>query len=1276
MADEQPSLDAIFSAPPSLDEIFTPKASKEDIGQGNALVEGIRAGGLYNFPDEISGLEAAAGKNPNEPRHYPMGVPIDALIGAGKVGYEALTGRGKATEEYEKAKKEDLEQLKTAREQYPKTTLAGDVTGSVVSPLPFGSLKAGAKLGEWAAQGVKMGATAGALSGIGEGEGAWDRAAKGVTSGALGAGVGGLLGTGLGAVVNKLAGKAATKIGEEGAAVSGGDDLVAKMTTALREAKPIRAEQEAIYHAERSRQAGELERIGKEVPGEAGFRAQLGSLKGELPKVDFESIRPHFTEENITSLFDRIQQHTELRPFDKIDAKEGLAKLLGHKGGGVPTKGELAHLEQVFGQDFVEAVIEKQPMMKRFMDTAGEAINIPRAIMASTDLSAPFRQGLPLGAAHPVLFGRAFKDMHKYAASENYHKDLYTRIQGMKSGVSGDDLYPIMKDSRLAMTHPDAPDFGGREERLFTNLPDSIPGFGKIFRGSNRGYTGMLTQLRTDVFKQLWEQMERNGTASPEAAAKLADYINTFSGRGQWSFKYGTQAAQSAADKAMFEKAMPLMNAVLFSPRLMASRGKLVTNLANPEFYKLPKEVRYDAYKAYAGMGGALATMFGIAKWAGADVEHDPRNADFGKIKVGNTRYEVSGGMLPYIRLISQLTTGKTINSQSGRVTTVNEGFKPLTRADILARFLESKEAPAMGLAHKFLKQQGFLGKEYSAQAEAIKSVTPLIIQDIWELNQEYGPKGAALALPGFYGAGSQTYGKVQFEEGKDKLGLPAAKIGSPPDWGEFASQNASRPWKSAFGEPDKSLGSTKNFDAIAFYRDNYSKMDRKEQQKFDAHLAKNYPDLDKKWGHVIRDERDLKVTPHEWDLRVKPLPERISAIKQELDALPTYEEKKKLWSRYATDGMGIITKNVHQQMNKLGYVPRIDPTNTIKLKDQKEIEKALESVPRRQSGGRIRGQSGGGPYTDEELEASRKEDRRFREFLGRVAPRGIPWQSWRRSQNVEDRSNESQVSEMERIGRLYPDRESRPPITNLSRQGGYDDIGRQDGGGVDGDPRYHFMRPISNMAPRGLPWRKFRQSKNIEWRDDAPLYFQNRWEGVNDTEFKEAEKPTDYGEPKARGGKIKRRIPTTVPETLQTLKKQQQALIRGNRSAMLFPHRNTELALPKGMRRMKTKGGLLHFDPKKLRPSQIKKADASGKMNEILEMGPVSKEEALARAAKGEMPMAVVERSPDGTEVKAAMGTETTAPEQIAALEASSMPENQVAVEPVPETILRRAMG
>jgi hypothetical protein len=514
---------------------------------------------------------------------------------------------------------------------------------------------------------------------------------------------------------------------------------VGKIITALREAAPIRGKQEALYAAERAKRAGTIAGIGKNIPGEAGFHAQLGALKGELPKVQFEGIRSKITQPDIDSLFNSVESHGTLLPFEKITAKTGLAKLLGEGGGSVPTEGELKLLGEVFPREFISEVLTKRPMIQKFKEAVGEALNVPRALMASFDLSAPLRQGIFL-VGRPKQWLPAARDMFKYAFSEKSY-------QGLMEGIKQRPTYALMKESGLPMT-----DIGsaltGREEAFMSNLAEKIPGVGKIVRGSNRAYTGFLNKLRADTFDDLVRTAEQQGVkVEGKTLSDIGMFVGSATGRGKMP-----QA---------LERSAVALNSVFFSPRLMASR----LNLLNPVYYtKLDPFVRKEALKSLATFSGTLASILTLAKIGGADVGVDPRSADFGKIKVGNTRYDMGGGFLQYLRAATQFFSGKYVSSTTGVEMTLGEGYKPMTRFDILQRQVESKEAPIMSFVTTLLKGQDPVGKKVNLRDEVVQRFIPMVIQDIGDLVKERGLPGVAMGIPGVFGVGLQTYSPTEKE--------------------------------------------------------------------------------------------------------------------------------------------------------------------------------------------------------------------------------------------------------------------------------------------------------------------------------------------------------------------------------------------------------------------------------------------------------------------------------------------------------------------------------
>src|SRR5690606_10019239 len=103
------------------------------------------------------------------------------------------------------------------------------------------------------------------------------------------------------------------------------------------------------------------------------------------------------------------------------------------------------------------------------------------------------------------------------------------------------------------------------------------------------------------------------------------------------------------------------------------------------------------------------------------------------------------------------------------------------------------------------------------------------------------------------------------------------------------------------------------------------------------------------------------------------------------------------------------------------------------------------------------------------------------------------------------------------------------------------------------------------------------------------------------------------------------------------------------------------------------TPRGIFHFDPAKIDADTIREASAAGRENELLGLGSIPKAEIMRREAAGEKPVAIVERTADGTEVRAAAGTEQTAQQQLAEMEKGKSKGNTVAIEDARDTIAKR---
>jgi hypothetical protein len=525
------------------------------------------------------------------------------------------------------------------------------------------------------------------------------------------------------------------------------EQLIEKLLTVLDESTDIRKKQETLYSQERGKRRVDFEETGKTTFGEKGFYAQLSKLGGELTKVEFESLKGKMGQQEIDSLFEMIK-YSPMTTFEKVSAGTGLAKLFGEYGGQVPQNNELSNLRKVFGDKLVGKLLEKRTLFQKGIEMGLEVANVPRALMASFDLSAPLRQGL-FFISKPKQFGAAFKAMFPaFLNDKNYNAVI--------KNVTSNEHYELAKESGIKLTDLNQ-DMSTREEPFMPQLAERIPLIGRGVRASGRAYTAFLDKLRMDLFADYVDKAKavgRDAYKDRDLANQIAKLVNVGTGRG---------------GLGMFERAAIPLNAMFFSPRLMASR----LTILNPIYYiKSDPFVRKEALKTLFATSSIIATTLALGKLAGADVGLDTRNSNALKIKIGNTRLDVMGGFQQYIKVISQLASGKLISSTSGKVTTLGEGYRALNRKEILLSFVESKTAPVLSLIKTIMEQRDISGKKIDIPTEIGKRFVPMVIQDIVELYEE-NPKMVPLGLLGVFGVGVQTYGGTKAKGSERKFFTP-----------------------------------------------------------------------------------------------------------------------------------------------------------------------------------------------------------------------------------------------------------------------------------------------------------------------------------------------------------------------------------------------------------------------------------------------------------------------------------------------------------------------
>lgn len=406
--------------------------------------------------------------------------------------------------------------------------------------------------------------------------------------------------------------------------------------------------------------------------------------------------------------------------------------------------------------------------------------------------SAAFRQGLPfIGTKYwKSAFGRAAK---AYKSQEAFNQ--------VQTSIEIDPLYqpqfdPSKVNAKMELS------IGERLGLKFLK-PGEIGGAEGVTRGpitsklwytsaSDRSFAAFTNHLRAWTFKRLlkdagiWNEATKQITNEP-LAREIADFVNTASGRGKLEFGYGMKKGQ----KYNLEQSARTLTDAFFSPRLMFSRMKMM----NPATYlQADPFVRKQYTNAMIRTIGSWWLMASLAEWGGklsgikVIVSKDPNNADFGKIKIGNTRIDPGGGFQQFLVMTHRLMPnigkhrpagtpvaaidlaigllssggGTTTSSVTGNKSILGRGYKAETRGDILERFIVSKAHPSAKLiydaAHASEKYPVYLGDRL------LQMALPMMVPDVIEALQNDPEMAPAIFLASNLGMGSQTYegGRVE----------------------------------------------------------------------------------------------------------------------------------------------------------------------------------------------------------------------------------------------------------------------------------------------------------------------------------------------------------------------------------------------------------------------------------------------------------------------------------------------------------------------------------
>jgi hypothetical protein len=502
---------------------------------------------------------------------------------------------------------------------------------------------------------------------------------------------------------------------------------------------------------------------GKMTQGEMGSRIGKHFYSGGILSTK-ALIKPLlFAPADWNLLHQIIRDNPTMDWFEKMNVARTLDELCGNPDpsnlvpGHVPGDKALANLRSVFGGEFVNALQKKRPTLQKIRDFLVSAVNVPRTIMASMDMSMVLRQAAVETISHPLVASKALARTLRFAVKPKEFELWFSDV------LPHHQYYNQMKRAGLAMTDPASGDLSGREEMFISHALNRIPVIGQLFKASERVYTGYLTKIRTDLFTDQVNQMVRRGeldmanvqpgveTKDGKTVKAIADMVNVFTGRGP-----------------IHEGSAVLANALLFAPRLITSRLQAMNPLWYGEMLlrnhtgdlRHPSTVKFDPASvrlARRALGDALTyaatnlALLQLADWAGLTKRGaKPQDPDWGKIKVGNTRIDIWAGYQQYVRFGLGMLSGLRWSAKEGKLIALARTgkYNDPTRGDLAQQFASGKLTPAASFVYNsplmFNKASDDPRKPFQLNREIAARLVPLIIRDMHDAMRDAGMQGIA----------------------------------------------------------------------------------------------------------------------------------------------------------------------------------------------------------------------------------------------------------------------------------------------------------------------------------------------------------------------------------------------------------------------------------------------------------------------------------------------------------------------------------------------------
>lgn len=385
---------------------------------------------------------------------------------------------------------------------------------------------------------------------------------------------------------------------------------------------------------------------------------------------------------------------------------------------------------------------DTKAQVKGSFSTFGKSIKtsfgILKTLLATLDNSWVGRQGWKIVVNEPRVWGeltrQSFKDI----------KDTF-KGQEVMDGVMAD----IYSRPNYNNYFKDKVALGVTEEAYpEAALIEKVPYVGKPIKAADTAFTAMAYRARADIYDLTAQWMQYAHGINDVTGRGLGTYVNSLTSRGSLG---------------SLERAGDIINVGLFSGRKLRSDWDFLTaHLGQNIDPLLKKRAGLNLLRNISAVAGTMVLANMIRP---GTANFNPTSADFGQLKIDNTRIDITGGTR-WLPILAARLVGATAKTALGKNIFPKDGYIGGQEGgvDVVWNFLQSKKSPAIGLLFDIWRghKQFSKDKKFHPLQELGQSILPLPIQNVAELKQYdvNNPEVVLYSLLDAFGLSVNTYTK------------------------------------------------------------------------------------------------------------------------------------------------------------------------------------------------------------------------------------------------------------------------------------------------------------------------------------------------------------------------------------------------------------------------------------------------------------------------------------------------------------------------------------